>query len=52
MIAKGGPNDGEAYYAPMLARRVHEEPERMLELPPVASALAGRSIGGKFNAAP
>ena len=39
MVAKGGPNDGEAYYAPMLAQRVHEEPERMLELPPVAAAL-------------
>ena len=38
MVAKGGPNDGEAYYAPMLAHRVHEAPERMMELPPVAAA--------------
>ena len=36
MVAKGGPNDGESYYAPMLAHRVHEEPERTMELPPVA----------------
>ena len=39
MVAKGGPNDGAMYYEPMLAHGVHEEPERMLELPPVAAAL-------------
>ena len=47
MVAKGGPNDGESYYAPMLAHRVHEEPERMMELPPVAAALK-RWEGGPY----
>jgi hypothetical protein len=48
MVAKGGPNDGESYYAPMLAHRVHEEPERMMELPPVAAALKRWEEGGPY----
>ena len=39
MVAKGGPNDGEEYYEPMLARNMHVRPEQMAELPAVAAAL-------------
>jgi hypothetical protein len=39
MVAKGGPNDGDEYYEPMLARKVHESPELVAELPVVAAAL-------------
>ena len=39
MVAKGGPNDGDEYYEPMLARKVHERPEQVAELPVVAAAL-------------
>ena len=39
MVAKGGPNDGDEYYEPMLARKVHERPEQVVELPVVAAAL-------------
>ena len=39
MMAKGGPNDGDEYYEPMLAMKVHERPEQVAELPVVAAAL-------------
>jgi hypothetical protein len=39
MVAKGGPNDGDEYYEPMLARNMHVRPEQMAELPAVAAAL-------------
>jgi hypothetical protein len=39
MMAKGGPNDGDAYYEPMLARNMHVRPEQVAELPVVAAAL-------------
>jgi len=39
MVTKGGPNDGEAYYQPILEMNVHEEPARMLEVQTVAEAL-------------
>jgi hypothetical protein len=39
MMAKGGPNDGDEYYEVMLARRMHEAPERVAEVPSVAAAL-------------
>ena len=39
MVAKGGPNDGAEYYEPMLARRLHEAPEGMMEVPVIAAAL-------------
>ena len=39
MVAKGGPNDGASYYEPLLARRMHEAPERVAEVPSVAAAL-------------
>ena len=39
MVTKGGPNDGDSYYQPILALNVHEEPAQMLEVPTVTEAL-------------
>jgi len=39
MVTKGGPNDGDAYYMPMLARNVHQDPTQMMELATVTEAL-------------
>jgi hypothetical protein len=39
MVAKGGPNDGDEYYEPMLARNMHVRPEQVAELPVVVAAL-------------
>ena len=39
MVTKGGPNDGNDYYLPILARGVHHDPTQMMELTTVIQAL-------------
>ena len=39
MMARGGPNDGDEYYAPLLALRFHEDAARMRDVPAIARAI-------------
>lgn len=40
MMARGGPNDGEDYYEPMLRLGLHEDPSKITEVPAVMAAIS------------